>query len=144
MLRTTVRVVLIVVLTIFVGITATLMGFYSSDDLSVRFTNAVVMRSLFVMALLLVITRAFRIRDRQAADHAGRPYQMLLVAAGLPYVVSLAAWSGQALYGQLLLPEHGVASASIDFATWMAVAVAGVLLGDRARVKATVAPVPYA
>jgi hypothetical protein len=37
-----------------------------------------------------------------------------------------------------------VASAVFDFVVWMAVAVVGVRLGERARVQAKAAAIPYA
>ena len=144
MLRTAVQVALIGIATTIVGIAGTVIGFYSTDDLSGIFTHAVVMRSVVVIVILLVMTRAFRISDRGAADHTGRPYQLVLVAAALSYALNLAVWSGQVLFGQLLVPEQHFFSAVLDTATWMAVALAGVLLGDRARVQATTAPAPYA
>jgi hypothetical protein len=82
-------------------------------------------------------------RDRRAADHASRPYQQVLIAAGLAYIVNISSWGGRTLLGQLWVPA-GLPSAVVDFALWMAVAVVGVRLGDRARVQAKAAPIPYA
>lgn len=78
------------------------------------------------------LTRVFRIRDKGAADPAGRPSQFVLIAAGLAFAVNVASWGGHVPLGELLVTA-GVVSALIDFVMWMAVATLGVLLGDRAR-----------
>jgi hypothetical protein len=137
-LRTAVRVALMAVATIFVGIVGAMVGIWSLSD-----TLAVLLRSFLVISLLLAMTRAFRVRDRSASDHAARPSQQVLAAAGLASVVNLVGWGGHSLFGQLLVPA-GVFSALLDFVVWMAVAVVGVRLGDHARVQATVAAAPYA
>jgi hypothetical protein len=143
--RTAVRVLVIALGTLFVGFIGILVGFIGSwiGAWSISITVVVVVRSALVMALLLALTRAFRIRDRGAADPAGRPSQLVLIAAGLAFAVNLAAWGGHVLLGELLVPA-GVLSALIDFVMWMAVAILGVLLGDRARGHVKAGPVPYA
>jgi hypothetical protein len=135
--RTAVRVTVIAVGTSFVGIVGAMVGIWSLSA-----TVAVLMRSFLVIALLLAMTRAFRVRDRRAADHAGRPSRQVLAAAGLAAVVNLAGWGGHSLFGQLLV-SAGVLSAALDLVVWMAVAVVGVRLGDLARVQSTAAPIPY-
>ena len=137
-LRTAIRVVAIAVGSIFVGLVGAIVGI-----LSVNVTLAVVLRSVLVIALVLAMTRAFRIRDRRAADLAGRPFQQVLIAAGLAYVVNISSWGGHTLFGQLMVPA-GVSSALIDLVVWMAIAIVGVRLGDRVRVQAQAAPTPYA
>lgn len=143
--RTAVRVLVIALGTLFVGFVGVLVGFAGSwiGIWSLSVTTVLVTRSILVIALLLALTRAFRIRDKGAADLAGRPSQLVLIAAGLAFVVNLAAWGGHALLGELLVPA-GVMSALIDFVMWMAVAILGVLLGDRAQVHVKAGPVPYA
>lgn len=82
-------------------------------------------------------------RDRGAADPAGRLSSFVLIAAGLAFAVNLPSWGGHVLVADLLVPS-GVVSALIDFVMWMVVAILGVLLADRARVHDKVGPVPYA
>jgi len=138
LLRTITRVVMITIGTVLIGMVGAMIGIWS---LSV--TLAVVLRSFLAIALLLVMTRTFRISDRRAADQADRPYQQVLITAALAYVLNLVSWGGHPLFGQLLISVT-VLSALLDAVVWMAVAIVGVRLGDRARVHATVAPVPYA
>jgi len=138
LLRSAVRVAAMAVGTTFVGVIGVLLGISGANV-----TTAVVMRTVLVVALVLAMTRAFRIRDRSAADHAARPLSQVLIAAGLAYLVNPFSWGGHTLFGQLLV-SAGVFSAVIDFVVWMAVAISGVLLGQRARVKATATPTPYA
>lgn len=142
-LRTVWRVVVIAVGTIFVGLVGAMAIIYNVHTLTKAINLAALIRTVLVLALVLAMTRAFRIRDSMAADHAGRPYQQVLVAAGLAYAVNISSWGGHTLFGQLLVPA-GVFSALLDFVVWMAVAIVGVRLGDRARVQATAAPIPYA
>ncbi|MDQ1536523.1 MAG: hypothetical protein QOE58_916 [Actinomycetota bacterium] len=136
LLRTAKRVVLIALGTVLVGMVGALMGF-----LTLNVTLIVVFRSVLVIALLPVMTRALRIRDNSATDHVGRPDHQVLIAAGLAFFLNLAAWGGHALFGQLLIPV-AVLAASLDFVVWMAVAIFGVRLGDRSRVRASLAPAP--
>jgi hypothetical protein len=137
-LRSAVRVVVIAVGTMFVGLVGAMTGI---SRLNVAM--AVMMRTVLVMALVLALTRAFRVSDRRAVDHEGRLYPQVLMAGGLAYVVNISSWGGHTLFGQLLVPA-GVFSALIDFVFWMVVAIAGVFLGERARVQANAAPIPYA
>lgn len=137
-LRTVVRVVAMTVGTAFVGLLGVVMGISS---LSV--TMAVVLRTFLVVALLLAMTRAFRIRDRSATDHPARLSSQVSIAAGLAYALNPFSWGGHTLFGQLLV-SAGLFSTLIDAVAWMAVAFSGVLLADRARVPASIAPVPYA
>jgi hypothetical protein len=145
MRRTAMRVLVIALGTLFAGFMGVLVGFIGSwiGAWSISIAVVVVVRSAFVMVLLIALTRAFRIRDRGAADPAARPSKFLLIAAVLAFAVNLASWGGHVLFGELLVPA-GVVSALIDFVMWMAVAILGVLLGDRARVHVKVGPVPYA
>ncbi|HYO20455.1 MAG TPA: hypothetical protein VES02_17520 [Dermatophilaceae bacterium] len=138
LLRTGIRAVVIAIGTVFVGMLGAMIGIWSLDV-----TMTVVLRSFLAIALLLVMTRTYRISDRRADDQADRPYQQVLFAAGLAFVLSFAGWGGHPLFGQLLTSVSGL-SALLDTVVWMAVAILGVRLGDRARVDATVAPVPYA
>jgi len=124
--------------TTFVGVLGVLMGTSSG-----HITTAVAMRSVLAVMLVLAMTRAFRISDRSAADHALRPYPQVLIAAGLAYLADPFSWGGHTLFGQLLLSAGGIA-ALIDFVAWMAVALGGVLLGERVRVRPVSAPIPYA
>jgi hypothetical protein len=146
-LRTALRVVAIAVGTLCVGIAGVLMGLGgfagSPGDVDGMVATMVLMRTVLALALLLVLTWAFRVRDRKAADHAGRPYQQVLVAAGLAYVVNVSSWNGHMLFGQLLVPV-GVLSAAFDFVVWMGVAMVGVRLAERAKVQARAAAIPYA
>jgi hypothetical protein len=137
-LRTALRAVMIALATIFIGGLGVMMGIWS---LSVTLT--VVFRSLLVIALLPALTRSLRIRDRKAADEVGRPSQQVLIAAGIAFVLNVAAWGGHALFGQLLTPV-GVLAILLDLVVWMAVATVGVRLGDRASAHASTAPIPYA
>lgn len=137
-LRTAVRAVVIALATIVIGGLGVMMGIWS---LSVTLT--VVLRSLLVTALLPVVTRNLRIRDRMAADEVGRPSQQVLIAAGIAFVLNFAGWGGHVLFGELLIPV-GVLAVLLDLVVWMAVATLGVRLGDRASVHAGTAPVPYA
>jgi len=136
-LLTAIRVAAIAVGTTFVGLLGVVMGVTS-----LNVTMAVVLRTALVIALLLALTRAFRIRDRTTTVAVVRPPQLVLVAAGLGYLVNPFSWGGHTLFGQLLV-SAGVFSALIDWVVWMAVAAAGVLLGERSRVKAAAATVPY-
>lgn len=138
LLRIFTRVVVITVGTVFIGMVGGMIGIWSLSA-----TLAVVLRSFLSIALLLMMTRTFRISDRRAADQADRPYQQVLIAAGVAFVLNLASWGGQSLFGHLLIPVT-VLSALLDAAVWMGVAIIGVRLGDRARVQAAVAPVSYA
>ena len=139
------RVLVVALGTVFVGFIGVPVGFAGSwiGAWSLSIAVVLVTRSVLVIALLLALTRAFRVRDKGAADPAGRPSQLVLIAAGLAFAVNLASWGGHVLLGELLVPA-GVLSALIDFVMWMAVAILGVFLGDRARVHVKVGPVPYA
>ena len=137
-LRTVIRVVLIFVGTLFVGILGTGVGIVWPN-----ITLATVLRSVFVIALVLAMTLNFRIRDKKAVDHAGRPDRQVLTAAGLACAANILAWGGQSLFGHLMAPA-GVFCATIDFGVWMAVSVVRVRLGDRVRGQATVATTPAA
>jgi hypothetical protein len=135
--RTALRVVLIAVGTFLVGIAGALVGIWRLD-----LTIGVVLRTVLAIALLLAMTSAFRVSDRRAADSERRPGQQVLVAAGLAYALNLSSWGGRTLIGQMFFPA-GVASALVDFLVWMVVAVVGVRLGDRARIRPTSVPMPY-
>jgi uncharacterized membrane-anchored protein len=145
-LRTALRVVAMAVGTLFVGLAGILMGLGgfkgSPTDVDGLVATLVLMRSVLALALLLVLTWVFRVRDRKSADHAGRPSQQVLVAAGLAYFVNFASWDGHMLFGQLLVPA-GVFSTVFDFVVWMGVAVVGVHLAERAKVQAKAVAVPY-
>jgi hypothetical protein len=136
-LRSAARVVVIAVGSFIVGLIGVMVGISW-----VNVTLAIGLRTVLVLAVVLVMTRAFRISDRRADDHGVRPRQQVLIAAGLAYVVNISTWGGHTLFGQLLVPV-GVFSAALDVVVWMAVAVAGVHLADRARVESTAAPIPY-
>jgi hypothetical protein len=105
--------------------------------------SVALMRTVLVLAVLLLMTWNFRVRDRRSADHAGRSYLQVLVAAGLAYVLNFSSWDGHMLLGQLLVPA-GLFSAVFDLAVWMGVAVVGVRLAERAKVQARAAAIPYA
>jgi hypothetical protein len=115
----------------------------SPGDVDGMVATVVLMRTVLALALLIGLTWVFRVRDRKSADPAGRPYQQVLVAAGLAYVVNFSSWDGHMLFGQLLVPV-GVFSAVFDLVVWMGVAVVGVRLAERAKVPATAAAIPYA
>jgi hypothetical protein len=146
-LRTVFRMVAIGIGTLFLGLAGVVMGIGGftggAGDVDGLLVTVVVTRSVLVLALVVVMTWLFRVQDRKAANHATRPYQQVLLAAGLAYVVNISSWAGQTLFGQLLVPA-GVSSAVFDFVVWMAVAVVGVRLGERARVQAKAAAIPYA
>jgi uncharacterized membrane-anchored protein len=146
-LRTALRVVVIAVSTLFVGLAGILMGLEGftggAADVDGLVALAVLMRTVLVMALLMLLTWLFRLRDRKSADHAGRPSQQVLIAAGLAYFVNVSSWSGNMLFGQLLVPA-GVFSAVFDLVVWLGVAVVGVRLAERAKVQVTAAAIPYA
>lgn len=146
-LRTVLRVVLIAVGTLFVGLAGILITFgtsaSSSGDVNSMVVSACLTRSVLVAALLMAMTWTYRIRDRKAVDKASRPYKQVLLAAGIAYFVNFSSWYGHMLFGQLLVPA-GLPSLLFDFVVWMAVAVVGVRLGDRAKVQAKVAAIPYA
>ena len=76
-LRTVIRVVLIFVGTLFVGILGTGVGIVWPN-----ITLATVLRSVFVIALVLAMTLNFRLRDKKAVYHPGRPDRPVLPAAG--------------------------------------------------------------
>lgn len=147
LLRTALRVVAIAVGTLCVGIAGVLMGLEglagSTGDVDGMVVTMVLLRTVLALALLLVLTWAFRVRDRKSADTAGRPYQQVLVAAGLAYVVNFSSWDGHMLFGQLLVPA-GVFSAAFDLVVWMGVALIGVRLAERVKVPARDAAIPYA
>jgi uncharacterized membrane-anchored protein len=146
-LRTAVRVVVIAVSTLFVGIAGILMGLEGftggAADVDGLVALVVLMRTVLVLALLMLLTWVFRLRDRKSADHASRPSRQVLIAAGLAYFVNVSSWDGHLLFGQLLVPV-GVSSAVFDLVVWMGVAVVGVRLAARAKVQATSAAIPYA
>lgn len=146
-LRTVLRTALIAVGTLFVGLAGVLMTFgtaeSSSGDVDSMVVSACVTRSVLVVALLMAMTWTYRIRDRKAADRASRSSRQLLLATGIAYFVNFSSWDGHMLFGQLLVPA-GLPSLLFDFVVWMAVAVAGVRLGDRAKVQPKVAAMPYA
>jgi uncharacterized membrane protein len=146
-LRTALRVVVIAVGTLFVGIAGVLMGFEGfsggAADVDGLIAFAVLMRTVLVMALLMLLTWLFRLRDRKSTDHAGRTSRQVLIAAGLAYFVNFSSWDGHMLFGQLLVPA-GVLSAVFDFVVWMGIAVVGVRLAERAKVQATPMAIPYA
>jgi uncharacterized membrane protein len=133
--------------TVFVGVAGAVAGLGSFNstpgDSHGLVIAIVVLRSVLVIALVTVMTWAFRVRDRRTVDHARRPSRQVLIVAGFAYVVNISSWGGHTLFGQLIVPA-GVFSVLFDFVVWMAVAVAGVRLGDRARVTAKAAAVPYA
>jgi hypothetical protein len=146
-LRTALRVVVIAVGTLFVGVAGVLMGIGGfagrSGDVDGMVATVVLMRTVLVLAVLLLMTWIFRLRDRKSADHASRPYPQVLVAAGLAYVLNFSSWDGHMLLGQLLVPA-GLFSAVFDLVVWMGVAVVGVRLAERANVQARAAAIPYA
>jgi len=146
-LRTALRAVVIAVGTLFVGVAGVLMGIGGfagrPGDVDGMVATVVLIRTVLALAVLLLLTWVFRVRDRKSADHAGRPFQQVLVAAGLAYVLNFSSWDGHMLFGQLLVPV-GLFSAVFDFVVWMGVALVGVRLAERASVQAKTAAIPYA
>jgi hypothetical protein len=142
-LRIALRVLAIAFGTLFVGLLGAEAGILNSDTVEAAISVGIVTRSALAIVVLLALTRGYRIRDRRAADHAGRPHQQVLIAAGIAYAVNLLSWGGTTLFSQYWMTA-GLGTILLDFIVWMAVAIAGVRLGERARVQAAAAPVPYA
>jgi hypothetical protein len=77
-------------------------------------TAVVVLRTLFSLVALFLVTRVF---VRRAYDAPGLT-AAVIVAGVASYALSPAAWAGRALVGQIAL-EPGLLTTAIDLVVWV-------------------------